>query len=138
MKVQGQIQGGRNIIFNLKRKGKDFERKFFGGAILAAGLIRRDMEFTPPLVPVNLGNLRGSWFTVTQLGGSGPIPAEAAAQARGKIILIMGFSASYALAVHEKKWKVGKRPGSGPKFLEASVKRNKDRAIKIIAGHMKT
>ena len=133
-----KLQGGRNLIFNISRKKLNYERKFLGGAILAAALIRRDMDMTPPVIPVDTGNLRATWFTVTSLMGSGPVPAEAAAMARGRTLLVMGFSAAYALQVHERKWKTGKRPGSGPKFLEASVKRNKDRAIKIIAGHMKT
>ena len=82
------------------------------------------MEKTPPLIPLDTGNLRASWFTTTfrkfkNLG------------------LILGFNANYAVFVHEMvdkgkgiNWK---RPGSGPKFFEAALNRNHKQILQIIA-----
>lgn len=117
-----QIKGFDTVIRNLNKEIKGIKGRSMKGLIESAVIIRRDMDKTPPKIPVDTGNLRASWFTfpVRALGGVG---------------LIMGFSANYALVVHERvegaPWgdgTVGKidwnRSGSGPKFLQASLFRN--------------
>jgi len=93
------------------------------GLILAAAFIRYDMEKTPPLLPVDDGILRNSW---------GVIPVKLP----GKFGLLIGFSANYAVFVHEMRddgksinWS---RPGSGPKFFEAALNRNHQQILTII------
>ena len=56
----------------------------------------------------------------------------------GDPFVLLGYWANYAAAVHEMMQSVtGKpinwsRPGSGPKFLEASLKRNSTRILMIV------
>jgi len=65
---------------------------------------------------------------------------KAKAEALSKVykgpFLIMGYSANYALWVHEMldpgiKWKAEK---SGPKWFEAALKKHKNNLIKVVAG----
>jgi hypothetical protein len=44
----------------------------------------------------------------------------------------MGFTANYAIFVHENMDAVFKRPGSGPKFLEKALERNQIKILKTI------
>jgi hypothetical protein len=106
------------------------ENRSMAGLIEAAAFIRVDMERTPPLVPVDMGHLRGSWFTSPLKFSKGPV-------------LIIGFSAGYAVFVHEMldssraqkvKWN---RPGSGPKFFEYALNRNHEEILKIVADNAK-
>lgn len=103
----------------------------------AVAYIRADMDKTPPLIPVRDNNLRSSWFVnfVKNLQGGQAV--------------VFGFNANYAVYVHERlpgePWGQGvvpdnidwSRPGSGPKFLEASLKRNTDEVLRLIANTMK-
>ena len=95
---------------------------------LAANYILTDADSgTPPLVPEDTGNLRNSRFQK-------PLKKPAT----GDPYVIFGYQSNYAAAVHEMMQSVsGKpinwnRPGSGPKFLEASIKRNTQRVLQII------
>lgn len=62
------------------------------------------------------------------------VKQEALAEARyyKHPVLIMGFTASYATAVHEDMTKQRQRPGSGPKFLEQALARNQAYILKVI------
>ena len=118
------VKGMDIILSNLNKEIRNIEGRTMKGLIQAAIMIRDDMKKTPPLIPLDTGNLRASWFTT-------PLRKE------GMIGLIIGFSANYAIFVHEMVDKDGKvinwsLPGSGPKFLEASLKRNKDNVLKEI------
>jgi len=99
-------------------------------------VIRSSMETTPPLVPMGKnrpgytgGHLRSSWFQ------------EFLSNAKtGQIGVVFGFTANYAVYVHEM---VGEqitwsRVGSGPKFLQSAVKRNSKEIVRLIATSMKT
>lgn len=63
-----KLTGLENVLSNLNEEIKKIEKKTIKGLIRATILVRRDMEFTPPLIPVDLGNLRASWFVVTSNG----------------------------------------------------------------------
>lgn len=117
-----KITGFDKVKRNLNKEIQGIKGRSMKGLIESAIIVRVDMEKTPPKIPVDTGNLRASWFTtqVRTLKGIG---------------LIMGFSANYAILVHERvegaPWgdgTVGKvnwnRSGSGPKFLQASLFRN--------------
>jgi len=60
--------GAENIRKNLKIAEQDMKKKVLAGMIEAAILVKRSMEHIPPLTPVDLGNLRASFFITTVLG----------------------------------------------------------------------
>jgi len=119
------LKGMDIVLSNLNKEIKAIEGRTMKGLIQGAIIIHTDMEKTPPLIPIDTGNLRASWFTSTFREGR-------------KFGLTIGFGANYALFVHEMVDKGSKkinwsRPNSGPKFFEASLKRNKDLVLKEIA-----
>lgn len=141
------------------------------GLIECAIEIRRDTEKGSLKTPVDLGNLRSSWFTVTASGkekddqwntgfrndlstkrrktklegtaaqfsaNRTAAISEMTMKAKsflpaGKQVVIMGYSANYAIYVHEnmaaRKWK---REASGPKWFQESVYRNSAKMLGII------
>jgi len=130
------LKGMDIVLSNLNKEIKAIEGRSMKGLIRAAIVLRADMDTTPPLIPVDTGHLRSSWFTTNFREGT-------------KFGLTIGFEANYALFVHEmigpgkpgwrygpgkgkKRWYVP-RSNAGPKFFEASLKRNKDRILKEIA-----
>jgi len=119
-----RLQGMSTVMANLNKEILKIEGRSMKGLIESAIIIRRDMEKTPPLIPIDTGNLRASWFT-------SPIKVP------GRIGLLIGFNANYAVFVHEMIDKEGKkinwnRPGSGPKFFEASLTRNEKLILQTI------
>lgn len=123
-----KLQGLDTVMANLTSEIKKIRTRGMAGLIKGAIIIRRDMDKTEPLIPVDTGNLRSSWYT-RQYPGVNPG-------------LEIGFTASYAIEVHESgagqsrsgAVVVGgfKRKGAGPKFLEASVKRNTQQVLKAV------
>jgi hypothetical protein len=111
------LKGMDRVNKNLNTAIQGIKRRSLAGLIDASITVRRDMDRTPPLIPIGrTGNLRGSWFTspMKTIHGSA---------------LTMGFSANYAIMVHEmvdrKNRKINwSRPGSGPKFYEKALDRN--------------
>jgi len=144
--------GLKKVMRNLNKEILKIKGRSMIGLIEAAIIIRRDMEKTPPLTPVDLGNLRASFFITTGTGKSvgeqpkwkgdnastlaadhsnnvGAVKSEIA----GKPVVALGFSANYAGYVHETKGsKNWKRTSSGPKFLESALNRNHGTIIKAI------
>jgi len=124
------IRGFNKVLGNLNKEIQAIKGRTMAGMIGAAAYIRADMEHTSPTVPVDTGNLRASWFVT---------PYETP-RVKG---VIMGFSASYALWVHEMVESVNgnsinwNRAGSGPKFLEAAIKRNATMILGIIQSTVK-
>lgn len=122
------LKGLDKVMKNLNKEIQAIEGRTMKGLIEAAVLIRYDMDKTPPLIPIDTDNLRGSWYAT-------PIPGWIS----HKIALMMGFTANYAAYVHEMigPTTTGKkinwnRPGSGPKFFEATLKRNRGKILTII------
>ena len=153
-----KILGMERVMQRLHAEVIKIEGRSLAGLIEFAILIRRDMDYTPPLIPVLDGNLRQSWFVVSgrkrehraqgsftgknagQLASDhGAVQGEAKsiAQAYKHPMLVLGFSANYAMFVHEMvgggervNWS---RPGSGSKFLQASMRRNMKEGLGLIA-----
>ena len=110
------LKGMDVVMANLNREILKIEGRSMKGLIEASIIIRRDMEKTPPLIPVDTGNLRASWFT-------------SSIKVAGMPALLIGFNANYAIFVHEMVDDSGRkinwnRPGSGAKFFEAALSRN--------------
>lgn len=114
-----RVHGTERVIGNLNREISQIEGRTMKGLIRSAAFIREDMERKPPLIPVDEGNLRASWFTDPYYQGRNPV-------------VQLGFSANYAWYVHEMVGANFQRPGSGAKFLEAALKRNKAKILGII------
>jgi hypothetical protein len=166
------VKGFETVMANLNAEIMRIKGASMKGLIECAIEVRRDTEKTPAKTPVDLGNLRASWFVVTTMGkqpddqwntgfrnargekrqrSSSKTSATAARMisdranaitemgARVKMftdkqVLIMGYSANYAVYVHENmasgiKWK---RSGSGPKWFQESVYRNSSKMLGII------
>lgn len=154
-----KILGMERVIQRLHAEVVKIEGRTLAGLIEFAILIRRDMDYTPPLIPVEWGNLRQSWFVVSakknERRGQGSFKGKNASQlamdhgsvqeeAKGIArairypVLILGFSANYAMFVHEMVGGGGKRiswkrPGSGSKFFQASIRRNMKEGLGLIA-----
>jgi len=126
------IQGIDNVTKGLEKALVRYQAGAAAGMIEAVAFLREDMDTTPPLIPVDSGNLRGSWFT------------SFVKDIQAGRTLIFGFSANYALYVHERlegaQWGQGgvvgivnwNRPDSGPKFMEAALKRNTEQIMRIL------
>jgi hypothetical protein len=165
-----RVKGLEKVVSNLNKEIVNITQRTMSGLIKAAAHVRRSTEDTAPVTPVDLGNLRASWFVVTSNSipvGQGPtfkgyqaskLTGEhtmTVAEAQEIIVaksgtrikfLMMGYSANYALFVHEMigadfkrvKKKKNKATGevkllpSGPKWLETAIKRETPRIIQII------
>jgi hypothetical protein len=167
------VSGLEAVMAKLNAEILNIENASMRGMIKAAAYIRNETEKTPPVTPVDLGNLRASWFVVTaksvpvgkgsQFKGdrAGIFSSEHAAtvaEGRGLMTaysigkvktLMMGYSANYALWVHEmvgmnpqagfrygpgpgKKRRYKPRSGSGPKWFETCIKKNSAKIVQII------
>lgn len=127
------VKGLDEVMIRLNVELKRIHTLSTQGLIQAAIHVRRETETVAPVTPVDLGNLRASWFVVSTLGqaedtvGSGnfrnrPGSKENLAQRlradhnayiqaamtevnmRKQPMVIMGYSAFYAAIVHEMIW----------------------------------
>lgn len=126
-----KIEGIENVMRNVNSHLMRMKFKSAAGMVSAANYILVDADSrTPPLVPEDTGNLRDSRFT-TPLRK--PVTKDP--------YVVFGYEANYAAAVHEMlKSPTGKpinwnRPGSGPRWFEASIKRNTPKVIAIVGEH---
>lgn len=147
-----KLKGMENVMRNLQKEITKIEGLSMKGLIRSVIIIRRDMDKTAPLIPVDTGNLRASFFTVTgrtflqtekelpeakfkgenkeQLSYDHATAISAAkTQVGSKLMVMFGFSANYSTWAHEAVDYSFKRPGSGAKFMESSIRRNSDRVI---------
>lgn len=121
-----KLHGIQEVNARLDRAIDGIKNRSRRGLLNAAILIQRDMDKTPPLVPVDVRNLQQSWFATSMYYIGNPV-------------VVLGFTANYAAWVHEltdDKAKGGKvnwsRPGSGPKFFEKALERNHAAILKEI------
>lgn len=117
---------------------KDFDIKFpqivdkqipeaaANSAFKVAGMVIRDSIMEEPRAPHITGNL---WRSQK---------IEPPRIERGEITIELGFDADYAAAVHEMPapYKDPTMVGSGPKFLEAKLIKNKEKYMAEIARGM--
>jgi hypothetical protein len=169
----------RKVMKQLTEAAATIKTTSVQGLIEAAILVRRDMEKTAPKTPIDTGNLKHSFFITTVLGTDGKgnfkgensgemksnheqVTGEAKAivEAHHNPTLIMGYSANYALWVHEAEWanftgqqdkikrtksgkvtedtkKYTRREGAGAKWFEYAIQRNSALMLKTMAKEMK-
>lgn len=126
-----RLEGVEKVTSNINKVLNGMTVRGHAGLVSAANYILTDADIgQPPLVPALTGNLRSSRFT-EPFDAPGGTPA-----------VVFGYSANYAAAVHEMMSSVSgapinwSRPGSGPKFFEASIRRNQKKIPVIIAKHI--
>jgi len=66
--TRNKVRGLENVMRNLNIKINQIQGRTMKGLIRAVTIIRRDMDKTSPLIPVDIGNLRASFFVVTSDG----------------------------------------------------------------------
>lgn len=167
------VHGFEQVMTRLNKALLEIEGGSVRGLVLAADSIRIATESTPPLTPVDLGNLRASWFVVTSSKDRVKLPeirnergklvregrfrgpnaesmkkehkmvkvlAESEISSQDDLhIVMMGYSANYAVHVHEGPHGLldahFKRPGAGIKWFEAAFTRNSKKIIRVIAAN---
>jgi hypothetical protein len=155
------IKGFDEVMKNLNIELEKIKVKSAAGLIKATIVIRNDTEKTTPITPVDTGNLRSSWFVASLKRPSTDVYNKAfkgkkkddmakehsatIAEAVGMVqayikkgvLVVFGYSANYAAAVHEKLGANFQRPGAGPKWFESAIKRNTSKIVGIIANETK-
>lgn len=132
------LKGLDQVLSNLQKEMDKIPGKTLNGLIRAGIIVRRDMDKTPPLIPVDKGNLRSSFFLITHEGKvmegeNVPLPVM---DVKGPYIYL-GFSANYAVYVHENITANFQRPNAGAKFLESAIDRNHQVILYTIAKEAK-
>ncbi len=120
-----KLQGMDRVMRNLQIELDKIKIGSAAGLVEAVEFIHADTEKTPPVTPVDTGNLRSSWSTRFFRRSK-------------QSVIIFGYSANYALYVHEMIGPINwSRPNSGSKWLQYAIQRNVDRIFYIIAGNTK-
>ena len=119
------LRGMNKVLQNLNIEVEKLKAKGYVGLFNAASLIYKSADTHYPKIPVDLGNLKGSW-TRSKLPDNG----------KG-IGIKIGFTANYAFRVHEGMDLNFQRPGAGPKFLEKAMEREKGGILKELQEAMK-
>jgi len=117
------LAGLERVVARLNREILNIEGRTLKGLIKCAKMIQQETLTVPPTTPKDTGNLRNSWFT---------FPGRLS---NGNPFIIMGYSgakAPYAIYVHEMIGANFKEPGSGAKWFQSALWRNKDRIMRII------
>lgn len=151
------LKGMEVVMSNLNTQLTGIKVRSMKGLVMAAAHIRNETEQTPPLTPVDLGNLRASWFVVTPTSvavgkGIGQFKGPNAAklstehtsnvmEAQGmtasqsnatKQFITMGYGVEYSGFVHEMVGANFKRSSAGPKWLESAIKNNIGKIVQIV------
>jgi len=107
-----KIQGMDKVVANLQKEINKMRKGSILGLVEAVAFIHADTEKTPPITPLDLGDLRLSWSTRLWR--------------RAKRSYIMfGYTANYALFVHELLGEINwSRPNSGAKWFQYAIYRN--------------
>jgi hypothetical protein len=158
MEKSGTITGLEKVTKALHQKVRDLEKANVKGFVKSIILIRNELEKTTPMVPLDLGNLRASFYSVTAAGmgktlqefvgedgermkidhSKAKMEGAATVLAYKGQIAVMGFSANYAWWVHENIGNVNwSKEGSGAKFFSKALDRNETKILDIIAEEAK-
>ena len=116
MTVMLKLEGVPEMIRKIRQEGKILSKNFEGNVKKAGLFLQRESQ---KIVPVDLGNLKNSAFT-RRIAGSG-----------WKVIVIVGYTASYAVFVHEDL-QARHRPGKVAKYLEKPLREKRMRILEII------
>lgn len=114
-----KLDGLDAVVANLNKAIIEIKDRSAAGLIRGSMIIRESMDSVPPVIPVDSGNLRSSWFMFPSNVGDNPF-------------VTMGFTAKYAVYVHEMIEAKFKRPGAGAKFFEAAFKRSHKQVLDVI------
>lgn len=155
------VQGEEVVMRNLNAELEKIKARSEKGLTLAAAFILQQTEKVPPLTPVDTGNLRASRFiTSASTLHTGVMKNEGTGRFKGKNAskmysnhglvtgeakmmvaskntnskkhVMLGYTANYGGFVHEMIGANFKRPGAGPKWFEAAVKRNIPKIVQIV------
>lgn len=151
-----RLKGMPKVLGNLNKELKGIKKRSLKGLIRAQIIVRRAMDKERPMIPIDWGNLRASWFVVTNEGGvaeghsasfrnsSTMVGDHKSAIERNKAYIagnnpsiIMGFSAHYAIAVHENIGATFKKEGAGAKFFEVALQRHSKEMLEVITKEAK-
>jgi hypothetical protein len=143
-----QIKGIDKITKNLNNYFEKLKEVSEDGLIRVGIMLRNDMDKSNPIVPRKTRNLQQSFFSVTKNKSHKGSDADSGqvASAKGLAnfarypILVMGFTADYAAAVHELgetgktagktiKWS---HPQSGALFFSKALERNKESILVLL------
>lgn len=122
--MKKQTKGMDGVISNLDKHVKSVESKALKGVVNASFFIERETDTTFPKVPVDLGNLRQSFFRETTSTAT-------------RVSCMLGYTANYAIYVHEKPNQKFQRPEAGYKWLEHHLFSNKKAILEIIQKEIK-
>jgi hypothetical protein len=148
------------IMDNLEKEIKLIKGGTIQGMIRSAAMIREETEKGSVKTPVDYGNLRASWFTVTQnaipvgkgsAGFNGPKGDKVASEHRTVIgekqgelktekspAIFFGYSAFYAGFIHEmlnvKNWT---RKGSGTQWFQKAIVKKSPEILSTIQKYAK-
>lgn len=116
-----EILGLKPVMDRLNREVQKVKRRSILGMAEAVSFLHNKMLTEYPVIPKKSGDLRDSWFIHTF-----DVPVNPSVE--------FGFTAFYAPYVHEMlepeiEWT---EPNSGPKFIEAHLKRNIKEMMSII------
>ena len=138
-----KVKGITEVTKNLEKYFNEYGVGCKESLIKITTMLYSDMDNNNPKIPVDTGHLRSSWFVKI---------VKASKTTYGAIF---GFKANYALYVHEMvnadftsaRWRYGPgpgrkrwyvpRPGAGPKFMEAHMKRDRWKFMKILLDEMR-
>ena len=117
---QRRMQGMDVVMGNLQKELNKMKIGSAQGLVEAVEFIHAETERTPPLTPVDTGNLRSSWSTRFF-------------RKNKQSVIIFGYSANYALYVHEMIGPINwSRPNSGAKWFQHAIYRNVSRILYFI------
>ncbi len=140
--INARVIGSREIKNALNRKLLAIKGGTLAGLLKVGMFIRKDMDTTPPLIPVDTGALRAAFkinmkpdYRIDSKGNK--IDAVELGWPDVTINRDNKTVDQYAAYVHEMtippydnvNWS---RPGSGPKFFEYALKRNSKVIVEII------
>lgn len=154
-------EGLPTVLRNLNIEVNKIKNGSLSGLLRSTIIIRRSMDLDAPLIPVDTGNLRSSWFVVTNKGtvadganatfvnrpdttldrlrqGHKDTVAKWKTMTAGAFPMVaFGFTAFYAERVHESLDVNFKRPNSGAKFFESAIKMNSKRILNMVRSEAK-
>lgn len=121
---KASIEGFDEVLRNLSNEIQAIQGRSIEGMLAACTFLRHNMETVSPKIPLDTGFLKASWFTETFKQGT-------------DLGVVLGFTANYALWVHEMVDAHFKGDGTGAKFLEAALNRNHDIILEYIRSYAK-